>query len=183
MIEFSIIKTFFTANICDSMGFQRFPIKTSHLDQGYIFLPIGIYDSLIPISKSSHEISWIIYSRSCYHKCCYTCKLSIITTNNSFIRNQLDVCDFQIMIILVFFQILFIFTPPLTGFLAKRCCSFRIMLSILTALGGFQALGLLAIPPGRDTTPYPKTLNWGISCGRPNNRARFQKVRKRTLDP
>ena len=71
---------------------------------------------------------------------------------------------------------LFIFTPPLTGFLAKRCCSFRVMLSVLTALGGFQALGLLAIPPGRDTTPYPKTLNWGISCGRPNNRARFQKV-------
>ena len=52
------------------------------------------------------------------------------------------------------------------------------MLSVLTALGGFQALGLLAIPPGRDTTPYPKTLNWGISCGRPNNRARFQKVTK-----
>ena len=50
------------------------------------------------------------------------------------------------------------------------------MLSVLTALGGFQALGLLAIPPGRDTTPYPKTLNWGISCGIPNNRARFQKV-------
>ena len=69
------------------MGFQRFPIKTSHLDQGYIFLPIGIYDSLIPISKSSHEISWIIYSRSCYHKRSYTSKLSIITTNNSFIRN------------------------------------------------------------------------------------------------
>ena len=56
------------------------------------------------------------------------------------------------------------------------------MLSILTALGGFQALGLLAIPPGRDTTPYPKTLNWGISCGRPNNRARFQKVRKWNMD-
>ena len=51
------------------------------------------------------------------------------------------------------------------------------MLSVLTALGGFAALGLLAIPPGRDTTPYPKTLNWGISCGRPNNRARFQKVK------
>ena len=85
--------------------------------------------------------------------------------------------------LLSLFQILFIFTPPLTGFLAKRCCSFRIMLSILTALGGFQALGLLAIPPGRDTTPYPKTLNWGISCGRPNNRARFQKVRQRALEP
>ena len=87
------------------------------------------------------------------------------------------------ILLLSLFQILFIFTPPLTGFLAKRCCSFRIMLSILTALGGFQALGLLAIPPGRDTTPYPKTLNWGISCGRPNNRARFQKVRKRILEP
>ena len=76
----------------------------------------------------------------------------------------------------IFLQILFIFTPPLAGFLAKRMGSFRIMLSFLTALGGFGALFLLLVPAGRDTTPYPKTLNWGVSCGRPNNRARFQKV-------
>ena len=53
---------------------------------------------------------------------------------------------------------------------------FRVLLSVLTALGGFGALLLLVIPPGRHHAPYPSNLEWGISCGRPNNRARFQKL-------
>ena len=32
--------------------------------------------------------------------------------------------------------ILFIFTPPLAGFLADKLGNFRVLLSILTALGG-----------------------------------------------
>ena len=68
--------------------------------------------------------------------------------------------------------ILFIFTPPLAGFLADRLGNFRVLLSILTALGGLVALLLLIIPAGRDMSPYPEQLKWGISCGKPNNRAR-----------
>ena len=72
--------------------------------------------------------------------------------------------------------ILFIFTPSLAGFLAEKVRNFRILLSILTALGGIFALFLLAIPSARNTAPYPQDLNWGISCGRPTNRARYQKL-------
>ena len=100
--------------------------------------------------------------------------------------------------------ILFIFTPPLAGFLAEKVGNFRVLLSILTALGGICALLLLAIPPARNTAPYPENLHWGVSfflsipkfvytrtkgralsnklrhlqvsCGRPTNRARYQKL-------
>ena len=73
--------------------------------------------------------------------------------------------------------VLFIFTPPLAAFLSERVVgNFRVLLSVLTALGGFGALLLLVIPPGRHHAPYPSNLEWGISCGRPNNRARFQKL-------
>ena len=72
--------------------------------------------------------------------------------------------------------VLFIFTPPLAGFLADRLGNFRVLLSILTALGGLMALLLLVIPSGRELTRYPETLRWGVSCGRPDNRARFQKL-------
>ena len=56
--------------------------------------------------------------------------------------------------------------PPQLG-------NFRVLLSILTALGGLVALLLLAIPPGRDIARYPDTLHWGVGCGKPDNRARF----------
>ena len=59
--------------------------------------------------------------------------------------------------------ILFIFTPPLAGFLAEKVGNFRVLLSILTALGGICALLLLAIPPARNTAPYPENLHWGVS--------------------
>ena len=72
--------------------------------------------------------------------------------------------------------ILFIFTPPLAGFLADKLGNFRVLLSILTALGGLVALLLLLIPSGRDVNAYPDTLTWGVSCGEASNRARFQQL-------
>ena len=82
----------------------------------------------------------------------------------------------EVAIINAVIPVLFIFTPPLAGFLSDRIGNFRVLLSVLTALGGFGALLLLLIPAGRDTAPYPSKLQWGISCGRPDNRARFQKL-------
>ena len=40
------------------------------------------------------------------------------------------------MITIIIFQVLFIFTPPLAGFLADRIGNFRVLLSFLTAAGG-----------------------------------------------
>ncbi len=57
-----------------------------------------------------------------------------------------------------------------------RLGNFRFLLSLLTALGGLVALLLLAVPAGRDLSPYPDTLSWGVACGRTGNRARFQKL-------
>jgi hypothetical protein len=82
----------------------------------------------------------------------------------------------EVAIINAVIPILFIFTPPLAGFLAEKIGNFRILLSVLTALGGFFALLLLLIPPSRDVSAYPDQLRWGLSCGRPGNRARFQKL-------
>jgi len=53
-----------------------------------------------------------------------------------------------------------------------RLGNFRFLLSLLTAMGGLVSLTLLAIPQGRDLSPYPTHLQWGISCGKPDNRAR-----------
>lgn len=82
----------------------------------------------------------------------------------------------EVAVINAVIPILFIFTPPLAGFMADKVGNFRVLLSVLTALGGAFALLLLAIPAARDTSPYPATLSWGISCGRPGNRARYQKL-------
>ena len=82
----------------------------------------------------------------------------------------------EVAVINAVIPILFIFTPPLAGFLAQKVGNFRVLLSVLTALGGAFALLLLVIPPARNTQPYPQDLQWGISCGRPNNRARYQKL-------
>ena len=82
----------------------------------------------------------------------------------------------EVAVINAVIPILFIFTPPLAGFLAEKVGNFRILLSILTAFGGLFALLLLAIPPARNHQPYPEHLQWGISCGRPTNRARYQKL-------
>ena len=79
----------------------------------------------------------------------------------------------EVAVINAVIPILFIFTPPLAGFLAEKVGNFRVLLSVLTALGGVFALLLLVIPPARNTQPYPPDLQWGISCGRPNNRARY----------
>ena len=82
----------------------------------------------------------------------------------------------EVAVINAVIPILFIFTPPLAGFLADKVGNFRVLLSVLTALGGVFALLLLVIPDARNTKPYPTDLQWGISCGRPNNRARYQKL-------
>ena len=82
----------------------------------------------------------------------------------------------EVAIINAVIPVLFIFTPPLAGFLSEKIGNFRILLSVLTALGGFFALLLLLIPPSRDVSAYPDQLRWGVSCGRPGNRARFQKL-------
>lgn len=82
----------------------------------------------------------------------------------------------QVAVINAVIPILFIFTPPLSGFLADKVGNFRVLLSVLTALGGLFALLLLAIPPATDSQQYPENLQWGISCGRPTNRARYQKL-------
>ena len=37
-------------------------------------------------------------------------------------------------------------------------------------------ISILAIPPARNTAPYPDDLHWGVSCGRPTHRARYQKL-------
>lgn len=82
----------------------------------------------------------------------------------------------QVAIINAVIPVLFIFTPPLAGFLADKVGNFRALLSVLTALGGVFALLLLSIPPAIDHSAFPASLKWGISCGRPGNRARFQKL-------
>ena len=82
----------------------------------------------------------------------------------------------EVAVINAIIPILFIFTPPLAGFMAEKSGNFRILLSVLTALGGIFALLLLAIPPAKNEAPYPTHLHWGISCGRPTNRARYQKL-------
>ena len=40
----------------------------------------------------------------------------------------------------------------------------------------YYLISILAIPPARNTAPYPDDLHWGVSCGRPTNRARYQKL-------
>ena len=82
----------------------------------------------------------------------------------------------EVAVINAVIPILFIFTPPLAAFMAERIGTFRILLSVLTALGGLFALLLLSIPAARDVTKYPVHLKWGLSCGRPGNQARFQKL-------
>lgn len=56
----------------------------------------------------------------------------------------------EVAVINAVIPVLFIFTPPLAGFLADKIGNFRILLSVLTALGGFFALLLLLIPASRD---------------------------------
>jgi len=73
----------------------------------------------------------------------------------------------EVAVINAVIPILFIFTPPLAAFMAERIGNFRVLLSVLTALGGLFALLLLSIPAARDVTKYPVNLKWGLSCGRP----------------
>ena len=51
----------------------------------------------------------------------------------------------EVAVINAVIPILFIFTPPLAGFLADKVGNFRVLLSVLTALGGICALLLLGI--------------------------------------
>ena len=44
--------------------------------------------------------------------------------------------------------VLFIFTPPLAGFLADKIGNFRLLLCFLTGSGGLVSLLLLLIPTG-----------------------------------
>ncbi|XP_023326717.1 uncharacterized protein LOC111700130 [Eurytemora carolleeae] len=72
--------------------------------------------------------------------------------------------------------VLFIFTPPIAGFLADKIGNFRILLSMLTGAGGLVSLLLLLIPVGRDVSMYPDKLTWGVTCGAPGSRAQYQNL-------
>merc|ERR1719367_751027 len=72
--------------------------------------------------------------------------------------------------------VLFIFTPPLAGFLADKIGNFRILLCFLTGSGGLVSLLLLLIPTGRDISLYPDSLTWGLSCGPAGSRAQYQNL-------
>ena len=50
--------------------------------------------------------------------------------------------------------VLFIFTPPLAGFLADKMGNFRLLLCFLTGSGGLVSLLLLLIPTGRFISYY-----------------------------
>ena len=51
--------------------------------------------------------------------------------------------------------VLFIFTPPLAGFLADKIGNFRILLCFLTGSGGLVSLLLLLIPTGIFVSSFP----------------------------
>lgn len=72
--------------------------------------------------------------------------------------------------------VLFIFTPPLAGFLADKIGNFRLLLCFLTGSGGLVSLLLLQIPTGRDVSLYPDKLTWGLSCGPTGSRAQYQNL-------
>ena len=72
--------------------------------------------------------------------------------------------------------VLFIFTPPLAGFLADKIGNFRLLLCFLTGSGGLVSLLLLQIPMGRDISLYPDKLTWGLSCGPTGSRAQYQNL-------
>ena len=72
--------------------------------------------------------------------------------------------------------VLFIFTPPLAGFLADKIGNFRLLLCFLTGCGGLVSLLLLQIPTGRDISLYPDKLTWGLSCGPTGSRAQYQNL-------
>ena len=72
--------------------------------------------------------------------------------------------------------VLFIFTPPLAGFLADKIGNFRLLLCFLTGSGGLVSLLLLLIPTGRDISLYPDKLTWGLSCGPTGSRAQYQNL-------
>merc|ERR1719195_1926209 len=72
--------------------------------------------------------------------------------------------------------VLFIFTPPLAGFLADKIGNFRLLLCFLTGSGGLVSLLLLLIPTGRDVSLYPDNLTWGVSCGPTGSRAQYQNL-------
>merc|ERR1719397_2473910 len=72
--------------------------------------------------------------------------------------------------------VLFIFTPPLAGFLADKIGNFRLLLCGLTGAGGLVSLLLLLIPTGRDISLYPDSLTWGLSCGPAGSRAQYQNL-------
>ncbi|XP_071441529.1 major facilitator superfamily domain-containing protein 6-like [Hetaerina americana] len=48
--------------------------------------------------------------------------------------------------------------PPLAGLVADRIGNFRVLLSILSAVGGGVSLLLLLVPPARHHPPFPSTL-------------------------
>ena len=61
--------------------------------------------------------------------------------------------------------VLFIFTPPLAGFLADKIGNFRLLLCFLTGSGGLVSLLLLLIPTGRaghEPSRILKFFNHGI---------------------
>ena len=51
----------------------------------------------------------------------------------------------EVAVINAVIPLLFIFTPPLAGFLSEKIGNFRILLSVLTSAGGLFALLLVPI--------------------------------------
>ena len=63
--------------------------------------------------------------------------------------------------------VLFIFTPPLAGFLADKIGNFRLLLCFLTGSGGLVSLLLLLIPTGTARNEPSRILTF-YNHGTPN---------------
>ena len=61
--------------------------------------------------------------------------------------------------------VLFIFNPPLAGFLADKMGNFRLLLCFLTGSGGLVSLLLLLIPTGRFIGLYGLLHKFVIQVG------------------
>merc|ERR1712107_874405 len=68
----------------------------------------------------------------------------------------------EVAIINAVIPILFIFTPPLAGFLAQKVGNFRVLLSVLTAWGACLPYYFWSSPQLGIPNPTPQTFN-GVS--------------------
>lgn len=57
-----------------------------------------------------------------------------------------------------------ILMPPIAGVVADRIGNFKVLLALLSALGGLAALFLLLVPAGRVTIPFPDQIVLAMAC-------------------